>query len=176
VDGREGREPSRPLPTPPVLRRRWLDAGREEVLVRVLKGLGVLVALGLVALLALNWWIVRAYLTGPEQALADVCRGSIFADAPIVAAGGPDVIDVPDHEVLAPYREAPDRRRRDARRIRDHASLRGDDDLAVAATETLLQGPFPGRHALARVEVGCQRAIDAVDADAADAPETAEVG
>jgi hypothetical protein len=166
VEGRGERDPSRPSLTPPVLRRRWLNARREEVLVRVLKGLGVLVVLGLLALVALNWWIVRAYLTGTEEALAGVCQDSIFAGAPILTGGGPEVIDVPDHELLAPYREDPDGRRQDAHRIRDHASLHGDGDLATAATETLLTGPFPARQALARVEEGCARAIEAVGADA----------
>jgi hypothetical protein len=120
----------------------------------------VLLLLAVGVLLTVNWWIVEAYLTGREQAVADACRDSPFADGAVIGAGGPDAVTAPDSEVLAAYRQDPDARAEAARRIRDRASLLDDRRLASAATEVMLQGPFQGRAAIAEVETSCRRYLD----------------
>lgn len=156
------RRPTRTRITPPDLPERWLHARREEALKRWGRRVGSLLLLGLAVLVALNWWIVAAHLTGRDRAVAEACRDSPFASGAVTAAGGPEAVDRPDHPALAPYRADPEERSRTAERIRDRASLLEDTELASAATVAMVSGPFPARADIARVEVRCRRYLDAV--------------
>lgn len=141
---------------PPVeLRRRWLDARREELLVRWGKrSLVVLLLLATAALLG-TWWVGQAYLQGRERALADACADSPFAIGSVTAAGGPEEITAPDHPALDPYRGDPEGRTAAALRIRDHAALLDDRTLATAAVNVARDGPFVTVVDIARVERAC---------------------
>lgn len=85
----------------------------------------MLVVLVVTVLLAANWWIVTAYVTGRERAVADACAGTSFADGAIIAAGGHEAVTTPEHPALDGYRD-PAVRTEAARRIRDRASLLDD--------------------------------------------------
>jgi hypothetical protein len=150
-----------PRLTPPDLPERWLNATREERLLRWLKR-GLLLALtaGLVWL-AVNWWIVEAYWIGPDRAVAAVCADSPFAGGTVTAAGGAAAITAPDDEALAPYRADAQARADAAMRIRDRASLVPDRDLATAAVAVTSGGPFETKVEIGRVEEGCRRYLDA---------------
>lgn len=148
---------TRPQLTPPQLRQRWLNATREERLLRWLKR-GLLLALtaGLVWL-AVNWWIVEAYWIGRDRAVAEACADSPFAGGTVTAAGGAEAIATPDDEALAPYRADAQARTDAATRIRDRASLVPDRDLASAATSVATFGPFQAKVEIGRVEESCRR-------------------
>lgn len=156
------RRPTRTQITPPDLPERWLHARREDALKRWGKRVLLVLLVGLVALLVLNWWIVSAYLTGRDRAVADACRESPYASGAVTAAGGPEAVDRPDHPALEPYRADPEVRSSTAERIRDRAALLDDTALASAATVVMVSGPFPARADIARVEAGCRRYLDAV--------------
>lgn len=128
---------------------RWLKRGLLALLVV------------LAAVLALNWWIVDAVLTGRERALAEACLDSPFASGAVTAAGGPGAITRPDADALAPYRGDASGRDAAALRIRDHASLVGDRSLATAAAAVTMGGPFDTRVEIAALEAGCRRYLDA---------------
>lgn len=156
-----GSETSRRPITPPNLPERWFDARREERLVRWLKrGLVALLVAAALAL-ALNWWIVEAFLMGRGRAVAEACLDSPFASGSVTAAGGPDAITEPDADALAPYRGDPEGRDAAALRIRDRASLLGDRSFATAAAAVTMGGPFETRVEIARIEAGCRRHLEA---------------
>lgn len=163
--GRRGsrvNEPATRTPrlTPPELPERWLNAAREERLLRWLKR-GLLLALtaGLVWL-AVNWWIIEAYWIGRDRAVAEACADSPFAGGSVTAAGGAERITTPNAEALAPYRD-PQVRNAAALRIRDRASLLADRDLATAAVAVTSGGPFHTTVEIGRVEEACRRYLEA---------------
>jgi hypothetical protein len=115
--------------------RRFWDARREERAWRASRWLllaAVVVAAGVGWRFARDWWLVEAWLVGREDRLAEVCADSPFAAAPVVTAGGLPAANE-DPSVFAPYLEDVEWTDASARGIADHASLAGDDELALAA-------------------------------------------
>lgn len=151
---------SHSIPPPRLPERRW-KARHEDRAIRWGRWVLWLVLLGLAVVLALNWWIVQAYLIGREQALTDACADSPFAQGTVLAAGGPEAIDVPDHPALDAYRGDPEGRTEASLRVRDYASLAGDDALAGAAIGVTVAGPFQRVADIADAEAGCAHYLDA---------------
>jgi hypothetical protein len=124
-------------------RRRFWNAAREERAWRAARrGLAIAFVLAAVvgASVARDWWVVRAYLTGPELRLAQVCADSPFAQQLVTTAGGLAGVRA-DPDVLAPYLADVPALDEAALAIRDHASLVGDDELSLAATTVLVGRP-----------------------------------
>ncbi len=145
------------------LRRRVFDARREERAWRAGRWTLVLVTVVLLvlgSLAARDWWLVRAYLTGPELRLAQVCAASPFADGLITEAGGRAAVRE-DPDVIAPYMADVDRLDVAALAIRDHASLVGDDELSVAATTVYVGRPHRAPTQTALVEQRCAERVRA---------------
>jgi hypothetical protein len=144
-------------------RRRFWNAAREERAWRVARwGLAIAFVLAAVvgAVLARDWWVVRAYLTGPELRLAQVCADSPFAEELVTAAGGLSGVRA-DPDVVAPYLDDVPALDAAARAIRDHASLVGDDELSIAATTVLVGRPHRVPVQTGVVEARCAERVRA---------------
>lgn len=150
-------------------RRRFWNAAREDrawQLVR--RGLALVAVVAVVggAFLARDWWVVRAYLTGPELRLAEVCAESPFAQGLVTAAGGLAGVRA-DPDVIAPYLADVPALDESARAIRDHASLVGDDELSIAATTVLVGRPHRVPRQTGFVEERCAERVRAAGLDGA---------
>jgi hypothetical protein len=159
VEVTEQRPPLRAV----AVRRRYWDARREERAYRIGRwtlGLGSLAAVVALTLVAREWWLVDAIVTGREQRLAEVCAASPFADGLITAAGGLAGVRA-DPEVVAPYLADVERLDASAAAIADHAALLGDDELAVAARTVLVARPHRAPVQTERVERRCAELVGA---------------
>jgi hypothetical protein len=146
-------------------RRRFWNAAREERAWRLARwGLALSLVVVVIggAFLARDWWLVRAYLTGPDLRLAQVCADSPFAEGLVTAAGGLAGVRA-DPEVLAPYLADVPALDEAARAIRDHASLVGDDELSLAATTVLVGRPHRVPVQTGVVEQRCAERVRAAE-------------